>query len=162
MLVTSIKDNIQELIELLDQLEEVQFSEPQEILSGSSIGGHYRHIIEFFTCLLDGYQIGSINYDNRNRDIDLQTKPAMALEKLQYIFNTIAKKNKEITLEQVLEHKILQIESNYYRELLYNLEHSIHHQALIKIGVLNYKSVRVSKNFGVASSTITYREKCVQ
>lgn len=54
------------------------------------------------------------------------------------------------------------IQSNYYRELLYNLEHCIHHQALIKVAVLQFENVLLNENFGVARSTIEYRKQCVQ
>jgi hypothetical protein len=48
---------------------------------------------------------------------------------------------------------------NYFRELLYNLEHCIHHQALIKW--LFYKmKLFLWMNFGVARSTIEYRKLC--
>ena len=47
-------------------------------------------------------------------------------------------------------------------ELIYNLEHSIHHQALIKVAVLKNSAIQLSENFGVAKSTIEYRNQCVQ
>ena len=56
----------------------------------------------------------------------------------------------------------IKIDSNYYRELLYNLEHCIHHQALIKVAVLKNENLKVDANFGVARSTIEYRKQCVQ
>jgi RNA-binding protein YhbY len=65
-------------------------------------------------------------------------------------------------LQQVIGNQILEIESNYTRELLYNLEHSIHHQALIKVAILQNNSIIIDENFGVAHSTIEYRKKCAQ
>jgi hypothetical protein len=35
-------------------------------------------------------------------------------------------------LQQIVDGEEIRVESNYLRELLYNLEHCIHHQALIK------------------------------
>jgi hypothetical protein len=43
------------------------------------------------------------------------------------------------------------------RELVYNIEHAIHHMALIKIGLrAEFSSVIIPDSFGVASSTLRY------
>lgn len=70
--------------------------------------------------------------------------------------------NKKIELEHVVDGELNLIETNYHRELLYNLEHCIHHQALIKVAVLQCESVKIDDNFGVARSTIEYRNQCAQ
>jgi hypothetical protein len=44
-------------------------------------------------------------------------------------------------LQQIINDKEICIDSNYFRELLYNLEHCIHHQALIKVVVLQSSTV---------------------
>jgi len=57
---------------------------------------------------------------------------------------------------------VKQVKSNLMRELAYNLEHAIHHMALIRI-VLNqqFPDVKVDANFGVAYSTIRYnKDQC--
>jgi hypothetical protein len=50
------------------------------------------------------------------------------------IQDSLEKENKKMELQQIINDKIC-IDSNYFRELLYNLEHCIHHQALIKVVV---------------------------
>ena len=54
------------------------------------------------------------------------------------------------------------IKTNYYRELAYNLEHTIHHMALIRVGIAEVSSLSVPENFGVAYSTLKFRERCAQ
>lgn len=164
MLFDTIKSNLEELTDLLEQLSDKEFSNPILELSDTSIGEHYRHVIEIYGCLLDHYDSGRINYDNRARNHTLETSTEFAKKKITWIKNNIKRKNKSIILEQALEGKNIIIESNYFRELLYNLEHCIHHQALIKIAALRYATVTISKNFGVARSTIAYKEQkqCVQ
>ncbi len=54
------------------------------------------------------------------------------------------------------------IQTNYFRELLYNLEHCIHHQALIKVAVFQLENIKVTENFGIAPSTIEYKKQCAQ
>jgi hypoxanthine-guanine phosphoribosyltransferase len=69
------------------------------------------------------------------------------------------KRKQKMELQQIINDKEIRID---FRELLYNLEHCIHHQALIKVVVLQSSTVFVNDNFGVASSTIEYRNRCAQ
>ena len=50
-------------------------------------------------------------------------------------------------------------ETSYHRELLFNLDHCIHHQALIKVAIITMNEVEISKDFGVSYSTIDFRNK---
>jgi hypothetical protein len=54
--------------------------------------------------------------------------------------------------------------TSYNRELVYNLEHAIHHMAIMKIAVDNaFPQVQMPENFGVAYSTIRYQQQqCAQ
>lgn len=159
MLFVSLKNNLQSLVDLLQQLSAGQYNKPCETLSGASVGKHYRHIIEMFTCLLDNYEEGLVSYDHRPRDKTIETDVEIALQKLELLTKKIEKPNKSITIEQTLAEEKLLIKSNYYRELLYNLDHTIHHQALIKIGVTGFDNILLDNDFGVAPSTISYRSQ---
>ena len=162
MLVPAIHKTLNELSGLLSQLSEAEYCCPCHDLSNASIGEHIRHIIEMFQCLENQYETGIINYDNRKRDFDIQTKKAFAKECIAAILNQVDKENKELYIKQIVDGEELLIQSNYQRELLYNLEHCIHHQALIKVAIIQSNSVKIDKNFGVARSTIEYRKQCAQ
>ena len=103
-----------------------------------------------------------MNYDRRNRDYRIQTDTHFALQCIADIKKQLEKENKKLLLEQIVDEEELHIESNYFRELLYNLEHCIHHQALIKVAVLQLEHLQIDANFGVARSTIEYRNQCAQ
>jgi hypothetical protein len=162
MLIPSINNNLNELIDLLNQLPENEYSKPCFELSGATIGEHTRHIVEMFQCLNRNYDSGLVNYDKRDRNVLIQTNTDFAIQMILDIKNEITKENKNLELQQMIDGVAIKIESNYHRELLYNLEHCIHHQALIKVAVLKCESVAVNENFGVARSTIEYRNQCVQ
>jgi hypothetical protein len=45
---------------------------------------------------------------------------------------------------------------------LFNIEHCVHHQAVIKIGLIYLEKTELSESFGAAKSTIEYRKQCAQ
>jgi hypothetical protein len=152
------KDTLESLIALIEPLSGTGFyTQPCDELSGSTIGQHTRHIIELYQCMLLGYTAGEINYDSRKRnkliEIDIN-KAIVAIKEIQFLLNA---PNKPLELICEIGDKQIAIQSNYHREALYNLEHCIHHQALIKVACLSFQ-LSVSDQFGVAPSTIKYKE----
>ena len=162
MLIPSIKNSLNELINLLRQMSNYEYANPCASLSGSTIGEHTRHIVEMFECLENNYESGIVTYDKRLRNNVIQTDTVFAINEIRVIQNNLEKENKKIELHQIIDGEEIRIESNYFRELLYNLEHCIHHQALIKVAVLQISTIFVDENFGVARSTIEYRKQCAQ
>lgn len=162
MLIPSLNKALDELVCLLNQLSNEDFTSPCKGLSNSTIGEHTRHIIEMFQCLENQYESGIVNYDKRNRDHRIQNDTHFALQCIAEVKNQLEKENKTIVLQQIVDGEELRIDSNYFRELLYNLEHCIHHQALIKVAVLQLEHLQIDADFGVARSTIEYRKQCAQ
>jgi hypothetical protein len=162
MLIPAIYKTLTELSSLLSQLSDDDYCCPCHELSNATIGEHTRHIIEMFQCLENQYESGIINYDNRKRDCTIQTNTVLAKQCIDIILNQVDKENKELQLQQIVDGEELLIQSNYQRELLYNLEHCIHHQALIKVAIIQTNSVAIDEDFGVARSTIEYRKQCAQ
>lgn len=162
MLVASIKANFIQIIALLNQLNDKEYTFCHEELSNATIGEHTRHIIEMYQSLLKSYTSKVVNYDKRERNISIQTDKVVAIKAIHSILKDIDLENIEMTLEQGVNEITFQVKTNYFRELLYNLEHSIHHQALIKVAVLKNKNIQLCPEFGIAKSTIEYRTQCAQ
>lgn len=162
MLITSIKENFKEIISLLSNLDNISYAFCHPELSNATIGEHTRHIIEMYQTLINNYDIGIINYDKRNRNLSIQTDIEYAINCINNMLKNLEKPNKKLILQQGIDQIYYSISTNYERELLYNLEHSIHHQALIKVAVLKHPTIQLCENFGVAKSTIEYRNQCVQ
>ncbi len=162
MLIPSIKKTLLELSDLLTQLATEDYIYQCPGLSNATIGEHTRHIIEMFQCLENQYERGIVNYDDRKRDYQIQTNIDFAKQTIVSVINQLDRPNKSLKLQQILDGEELLIDTNYNRELLYNLEHCIHHQALIKVAVLQNEAITIDKDFGVARSTIEYRKQCAQ
>lgn len=162
MLLQTINNSLDALADLLTQLSDKDYSNPCRELSNATIGEHTRHIIEMFQCLQSQYDSGIVNYDKRARNKDIQTKTDFAIEEIKAIKVGLDKPNKTIELQQIIDGESINITSNYFRELLYNLEHCVHHQALIKVALPRCDHVQIDQNFGVARATIEYRNQCAQ
>ncbi|MBC9797547.1 DinB family protein [Sinomicrobium sp. FJxs] len=162
MLFSSVQSNLDDLTDLAEQLSSEEYNAPCPELGGATIGQHFRHIIEIFLCLINNYETGSINYDKRERNRKIETDITTAVEHIDHIKENLEKENKPLFLEQTLNCTKLRIQSSYFREVLYNLEHTIHHQALMRVGIRKFDRLILSESFGVAPSTIEYRKKCAQ
>jgi hypothetical protein len=165
MLKQPIQHVFVQLSETLNQLTNEEYMQPSRILLRATIGQHVRHIIELFQCLEKGYDEGIVNYEKRKRDYQIETNKELAAALLKSVYQNVERPNKEIVLEaedycDTME--VASIPSNYYRELAYNLEHTIHHMALIRVGVNEVSSIELPDEFGVAYSTIKYRKQCAQ
>lgn len=164
-----MKKNIEpvllQLNAVLQQLSDAEYTTPSSLLNNSSVGAHTRHIIELFQSLLNGYNTGTVNYDNRKRDKKIETDRLFAAGLLTTIANEMDKPNKSLALTGLFaaqDNDELIINTNFYREALYNLEHTIHHMALIRVAINEVSSIKLAENFGVAASTIQYKKTCVQ
>jgi hypothetical protein len=164
-LFESTQQTLSELSGIVENLTAQEYVQPVYYLSNSSIGQHVRHTVELFQCLFNGYDSGEVNYDKRKRDLAIETDNQVAAHLLQQIIAQLTKPDKPITLlanYSSAENDEQVIPTNYFRELAYNLEHTIHHMALIKVGLMEVSSVKPSAEFGVASSTLRYRNECAQ
>ncbi|WP_318309745.1 DinB family protein [Flagellimonas crocea] len=155
-------DILEQFKQVLCALSKNHYSQPCTILSDVSIGQHTRHVIELYLCLIQGYDEAVISYDRRARDPRIEEDLLFALEQLDHIQKHLEKPNKPINLIYELCGEENSMESNYHREVMYNLEHAIHHQALIKIGINHFSDIDLPESFGVAPSTIQYRNQCAQ
>lgn len=157
-MTTDIKSNLLELQDLLEQIDQKNYSKVFDELSGASIGQHIRHIIELYQCLINDYDSGFICYDNRKRDELIELDPNEASGAIDKILLQLNKEDKSLYVDYLfLSTTNQKIKSTYFRELLYNLEHSIHHQAIIKVVLRTLPSIELSEHFGVAPSTIRFR-----
>ena len=160
-----IEDVFNQLADSLGRLAAKEYSQPSKILFQATIGQHVRHIIELYICLYEGYQTGTVNYEKRKRDLRIETDKDMAIDLMRMISNNIDKTDKDLLLESNYDEQsadTITVKTNYYRELLYNLEHTVHHMALIRVGINDISSINIPAGFGVASSTIKYRKTCAQ
>src|SRR5688572_7446153 len=103
-LITACRDILDQLRGMLTQIRNEDYSRGSVALSGSSIGQHLRHTLEFFVCLEKGYEKGTINYDKRSHDKILETDKSIALITIDRVYSF---------LQQADLEKNLHLEVNY-------------------------------------------------
>lgn len=159
MLKEISKKQLLELKFILNQITESDYNKPLPVLSDSTIGKHVRHILEFYECLFVSCTDDVVCYDHRKRNLLLEENVRFTSGYITEITDMLDKAdiNKRLLLKAIYEDADFLMESSLYREITYNIEHTVHHLAIIKIAIasaLNY--IQLPKDFGYAQSTISY------
>lgn len=155
-----------ELKKLTKELSPVVYVRKNSLLSGATIGQHFRHIIEFYNCIQNGHNQNFVCYDDRKRDELIETEQEYAINKIHeaiFFLNSI-KKDKSIDMHvnySVDKNEKITVSTSLFRELAYALDHTIHHLAIVKIA-LQEEEIELSNDFGVAPSTLIYQKSCAQ
>ncbi len=151
---------------MIESLSDEQFIRPVSYLSGSTIGQHTRHVVELLQCLLAGYSSGTVNYDKRRRSQQIEQQRGAAITAIEELMMGFSLPDKTMIFETSLDEEgtnTTQVQTTYHREIVYNIEHAIHHMALIKVGLydLGLDTSAVAA-FGVAYATMQHRKECAQ
>lgn len=156
-------ENLSEIRTLCERFSPKDYAHPLEILSGSSLGQHIRHILELYQAVEKSGISGKVNYDQRERNPLIETCPQTAAFEIRNLIDFLQSvpQDKPLILLGDFgknEGSLIQIKTSLFRELAYNLEHAIHHQALIKIGLIHLDLAHlIDSDFGVAPATIRFR-----
>ncbi|MBC7450500.1 MAG: DinB family protein [Cytophagales bacterium] len=161
---------ILQLEDVIDTLKQEEYAQSLPILSNSSIGQHTRHIIEFFQCLYSIGNSGTINYDLRERNKQIETNSAFTKAVLTQILSYLEETPEDLPVNIAFnfsteDDATIHTPSSLSRELAYNIEHCIHHMAIIKIGILYMlPQFQFPEHFGIAASTVKHQKTsvCVQ
>lgn len=148
----------------LSRISPEVYRQPLELFSGSSLGQHTRHWIEFFQCLIDqAVSQGVLCYDARKRDMLLETAPEMALNALnnmEQALDSMPALDHIMLTSEMSDGTAVQFPTSLGRELWFAIEHAVHHLALIKIGLkVKYPDWVLPEHFGVATSTLKHQSK---
>jgi len=161
MIRINCRENLFQIKNLLQHLDDEAYQHPSAMLSGASIGAHVRHVLEFYSCLLSSK--GIVNYDKRQRNQQVENSTQAAIGLINQVVDILALTHEDyaIILEGVYSPNsddVLQLKTSLNRELVYCLEHSIHHQALIKISLIELGELElIDQSFGIAPATLRFR-----
>jgi hypothetical protein len=147
---------------LLEQAQTLAAAHAQPALPpyAGLVGSHLRHVIEHYEALLLPNLVGSVDYDARPRDANLETSSHVALTRLQALARalTALPSASLATPLQVLgqggiegEH-CFQVTSSMGRELAFVASHAVHHFAML-VGHCQQHGIPTPEGFGKAPAT---------
>jgi hypothetical protein len=164
-LISAAEDVLRQGIALLDSIDEDTYSRKEEGPCGSSIGAHYRHVLDHFVCLIEGLWDFNINYDHRSRNRDIETSVEVARSTTQDLFEAIAAipddvLSRECTVVYSVRYgdgTAQNVPSVVGRELMFCIGHAIHHYAIMKL-LCSMRAIGLPNEFGIAPSTLKYQQ----
>ncbi len=153
--------SLEQILAILTAVHQKQIDHSQEIYISAGVGRHIRHIIDHYSALKNGLDSGVVDYNQRTRNSVIETNLFSAKEKIQKISDWLNNQedcnkdvivNSEIDCEQSINQKF---SSNKDRELLYLINHTIHHAAYIKLQLQKFE-VYLPEQIGVAPCTASH------
>ena len=154
---------IDQIISTLEQISSDDYSRPLEIYNGSTMGKHFRHIYDFFNCLVIQYDQVDIDYCLRGRDERIESDVFHSIQSFHKLKNDIGTLNeaKEITVHADFEIKNGVrpiVKTSIGREIMYAYDHAVHHLAIVKIGLKAIRpDLKINQDLGVAASTLRHQ-----
>lgn len=149
---------LEQAASLISRIEDSIFVTTTPISPRGSIGGHVRHILDFYHSFLTGIGEQYVDYNKRKRNALVEQHGSHALELIQ---RTIIDLRGLINID-LNRHLLVSMEnesswcrSSILRELDFLKSHTIHHYSLIAI-LLRLHEIDPGEEFGVAPSTLRY------
>lgn len=153
---------LEEGTELLKILGPDQYIAGYKPAFHSTIGAHFRHVLEHYRCLFSQLESGTFCYDDRERDQLLECDigyAARTMTELKSALSTFDERAFEASYLVQDEQSAGTIKTTLQRELLFLQSHTMHHYAII--GAMARAFGRQPEDdFGVAIATRTHQQKC--
>ncbi len=151
---------------LLAGVDSASYARRVPMVFNGSIGGHYRHCLDHFSCLLHRGIEGVIDYDHRERDGRIEQDPVHALAATRQLLAGLQDLDPSVLEQSVMARCEVSYESGdspvtastVGRELVYAIAHGIHHYAMISV-IARLQNIGLPENFGVAPSTVAHLKK---
>lgn len=154
-----------QLGDLVCTLDAEQYNARPESTKCGAIGGHVRHVLDHLVAWLNGVDEGVVNYDDRQRDTDIEHNPVAALHAIKHHTARLVEVSDdklagqvEVMTSMTSCGALVQLPSTHARELAFVFSHTIHHNAIIGT-IARALGVDLPQNFGMAPSTIAYRNQ---
>ena len=150
---------IDEIIETLDVIPAEAYTSSIDLFEGITIGRHFRHVYDFFNCLMTQCEHDHVDYAQRERDIVIETNKDVATKHFSNLKAGISKLEEDKVLNVYADFAVEDgtrptVKTTIGRELMYAYDHAVHHLAIIKIGLHSIDpTLPIKKGLGVAAST---------
>lgn len=155
----ALTERLEDLAGLLDRTTDFDYRwVPPGGVSGS-VGAHVRHVLDHVGALVGSERTGTISYDHRQRDTAVEQSRLVGIAALARAATDLRTRigywtERPVTLQTIVRRGAAPhaVGSSLGREVVFVLQHTIHHQALIAL-LLNERGVELPTAFGYAPST---------
>ena len=165
MLLNATLDALRQMLTVIDHLEDTAFqgnkNDAAQFYAETTIGKHIRHVVDHFVAYKHGLEKNLINYNQRSRNSVVETDPQRAKNSINEVLEWFgAHSESEQDVEVISEIDSFRAQdytfaSNTARELLYLINHTIHHAAYIKL-LARTHNIELPEHIGIAPCTATY------
>ena len=160
-LIESNVKTLDEGLELLSTIKQEHFTHSCKPTFHSTIGAHFRHVLEHYKCVVSQIEQSEFSYDRRERDQLLECDINYAVNVLQELRTTISNFDDDVfakTYTIIDQQASSAIPTTLQRELLFLQSHTVHHYAMIG-GMVRILGMSTESDFGVAIATRVHEQE---
>jgi hypothetical protein len=154
---------LEQCAEFIRSVPVASYSVESRTIKGGTIGKHVRHTLDHFRAALDGDGVGAIiDYDNRQREVPMETESREALSAIELLRTQLLMLD-ETALSAPVRIRVMlsgdgssaELGSTLARELAFASHHALHHHAMLR-AIAGEFGISTRPEFGKAPSTISY------
>ena len=162
ILLNCVKESLMQFVNVINTVATLNSIDAEKFYINDNAGRHVRHVVDHFQAFLNCFDKNLLNYNLRNRNSEIERNYNFAKIKLNQIINQIMQlsehDNREITIISEIDPSSsvdFTFKSNICRELLYLINHTIHHAAYVKLLAKN-ANIKLAENIGIAPATASF------
>ena len=164
---TALANSLEQLNDILVELEQIPGQLADNVYLEANVGQHMRHVFDHMRAIKLAIAEGLVDYDKRDRGNEVETDRLMASQQLSLLRLWIQTEDfdnckvavaSEIDCENT---RRMRFDSNLNREILYVINHTIHHAAHIKL-VLAQFGINLPDHIGIAPGTASFNRHNLQ
>lgn len=154
---------LHQIIELIELIDSKDYNRPLEIYNLSTMGKHFRHIFDFFNCLVAQSALYEVDYCRRDRNERIEDNKDYSIAAFEALKNGLFQLNEET---EIMVHADFEMEDGHRpivktsigREIMYAYDHAVHHLAIVKIGLKSIRpELQINDSIGIAASTLRHQ-----
>lgn len=156
--ISSLQQTLEKSLVLLENIPSIIYTDDSVGPFYSSIGGHIRHILDFYTSIFNGLDSKLLDLSKRERNSIIETDVNFGIAKIKTVLTelenyTSYKLDANYKLIDDLGQGKVTIPTNLYAIFAQANSHTIHHYAIISHLLYAYDIVIPDKTFGYNPTT---------
>ena len=154
---------IDRIVDTIELISNEEYRMPLDIYNDSTLAKHFRHIYDFFNCIIEQKDRDVVDYSLRDRDVRLEEDKEYAINHFELLKKRLKnmEESQPVSVKADFELSDGQrpiVHTTIGREIMYGYDHAVHHLAIVKIGIKSLNpDIPVHKDLGVAASTLRHQ-----